>query len=106
MEIRHRLDGFGNGATYTSLLPDSSETYTTHLPSGENCADVSLKLVARYGAGLPSPVIGRIMRSPLPPSLDVLNNSNRPSGDQSSRCLSLLSSTTTSASPTPPADLT
>src|SRR5262245_2354049 len=46
-EIRHRDAGPGNARTNTSSFPLSSDTYTSHLPSGDNAganspaADVS-----------------------------------------------------------------
>src|SRR5262245_43235424 len=49
MEICVRLPGPGNGRTYTSARPDSSDTYATHLPSGENDAENSLGGFSRNG---------------------------------------------------------
>src|SRR5262245_46698564 len=48
-EIWVRLPGPGYGRTYTSARPDSSDTYATQLPPGENDAEDSLGAFSRNG---------------------------------------------------------
>src|SRR5688572_9639343 len=43
-----------NGRTYTSSIPDSSDEYASHRPSGESVPSTSLDLVVRNRAGFPA----------------------------------------------------
>src|SRR5580658_2296917 len=46
--------GGGNARTYTSYLPDSSDRYASHRPSGENDGSRSVKPLLRNCSGLPA----------------------------------------------------
>src|SRR3990172_11304411 len=70
VEICHFPPGPGNGRTYTSKRPDSSESYASHRPSGEKAALASENGLLRKTTGFPgfhtvasSPVNGRIRMS-------------------------------------------
>ena len=54
METEWRGPGPGNGLTYTSLAPDTSEVYATQRPSGEKSGADSKAGVARNDADDPS----------------------------------------------------
>ena len=77
----------GNGRTYTSLLPASSERYAIHRPSGENTGGISWAGVLRNTVGVPgvqpraaSAAMGRISESaPVAPRIAV-NARNLPLG--------------------------
>src|SRR5436190_15283652 len=53
----------GNGRTYTSNRPDSSEIYATERPSGENTPRRSANSVPANRNGLPPPESGYTQRS-------------------------------------------
>ena len=60
----------GNGRTYTSPRPDSSEAYASHRPSGENSGVISLAAVW---------ITGRVLRSAIDNTqISKLKNCERP----------------------------
>ena len=87
VEICHFPPGPGNGRTYTSGGPDSSETYATQRPSGENTASRSTNGVRRKAVAFPgfhpetsSPSMGRIMMSRRVSALSSSYARNFPAG--------------------------
>src|SRR5262249_5231788 len=77
----------GNGRTYTSKRPDSSDWYASHRPSGEKTGSTSLKGPFENTVGLPglqpeasSPSMGRIIKSCAVFCVDSLNARNLPLG--------------------------
>src|SRR5438477_8977991 len=70
----------GNGRTYTSNLPDSSDAYASHRVFGEKRPWTSLNGVPRNVLALRSPAIVNTPRS-YPRGTDCTYRRNRPSPD-------------------------
>src|SRR5713226_7232623 len=73
----------GNGRTYTSNLPDSSDAYATHRVFGEKRPWTSLNGVARNVLDLRSPANVNTPRSYPPSGVPCTYRRNRPSPDTS-----------------------
>ena len=65
VEICHCPPGPGNGRTYTSEIPDSSDAYASQCPSGEKAGYASLNGAPRNSSGFPSQTSGGPARDRL-----------------------------------------
>jgi hypothetical protein len=77
-----RCGGIDKLRTETSGLPDSSDTYASQRPSGENRASRSTNASASSGCAAPAPSVETVQMS-TPRLSRTLTMRVRPSGDQS-----------------------
>src|SRR5262245_23626528 len=104
VEISTRPPPSANGRTYTSRVPDSSETYATQRPSGENRPLTSIAvgeaLSARDACAESSDTLSRSKLTLSMPLYTTL----RPSGDRSANQALSRGMTASCADPLPSAD--
>src|SRR5262249_34370394 len=110
VEIRNFPPASGNRLTYTSALPDSSDTYATHRPSGEITGIVSLNGVWRrisgarvLGWSVSTSSKGRVNRSHLVWEFHDWNASRLPSGENEDAPIWLLLCVSSTVAPAPSA---
>src|SRR5262249_9198412 len=112
VETCHLLPGPGNGRTYNSSVPDSSEEYASQWPSGENAGCPSQNDVRRNRSAFPrrgwsrSPSTGAVQISDWPRAICCCVYASRlPSGEKEHGTWKVLPSVAVSrcASPTPSA---